>query len=352
MCCSSPWTARRGGYKGERLLSLYQELQRRLEGLPGVRSAASSSNTLIGGGVSIDGLSIEGRAAPRLDDASLSAYFNSVGPRFFETMEIPLILGRAIGPQDATGAPKVAVINETLARKFFAGSNPVGLRFGMGDSKSSSEIEIVGVVADAKYDGVRSEVPPTVYVPYAQHLGSLREMRFEVRTAGDPSQMAAAIRRVVRDLDSNLPPYEMKTQVEQIDQTIFQERLFAKLSSFFGVLALTLTGVGLYGILAYAVARRTNEIGVRMALGASRAAVLRMVIRGALALVAFGIAMGAVAALLAGRAVSSLLFGLTAVDPVTIAGAALGMILVTALAAYLPARRATKVDPMVALRYE
>jgi predicted permease len=344
--------ATQGGYRGVRLLGFYQEFQQRLDGLPGLRSASSSSNTLIGGGVSIDGISIEGRPAPRPDDASTGVWFNDVGPRFFETMQIPLILGRTIGPQDTSAAPKVAAINETLARKFFAGLNPVGRRFGMGDSKSSSEIEIVGVVANAKYDDVRREVPPTVYVPYAQHLASLREMHFEVRTLGDPSQMVPAIRRVVRDLDRNLPLFDVKTQVEQIDQTIFQERLFAKLSSFFGLLALTLTSVGLYGIMAYAVARRTNEIGLRVALGASRRAILGMVMRDALTLVALGIAVGAIAALAAGRLVSSLLFGLTPADPLTIAGASLSMILVAALAAYLPARWASQVDPIVALRYE
>jgi predicted permease len=344
--------ATQGGYKNERLLGFYQELQQRLEGLPGVRSASSSSNTLIGGGVSIDGLSIEGRPAPRPDDASTAAWFNSVGPRFFETMQIPLILGRTIGPQDTSTAPKVAVINEILARKFFAGLNPLGRRFGMGDSKSSSEIEIVGVVANAKYGDVRREVPPTVYVPYAQHLASLREMHFAVRTLRDPSQMVPAIRRVVRDLDRNLPLFDMKTQVEQIDQTIFQERLFAKLSSFFGLLALTLTSVGLYGIMAYAVVRRTNEIGLRVALGASRRAILAMVMRDALALVALGIVVGATVTLAAGRLVSGLLFGLTPGDPLTIAGASLSMILIAALAAYLPARWASQVDPIVALRYE
>ena len=341
-----------GGYKDERLLSFYQEVQSCLESLPGVRSASSSSNTLIGGGVSIDGLLIEGRPAPRPDDASLAVYFNNVGPRFFETMGIPLVLGRTIGPQDTSAAPKVAVINERLARKFLAGSNPVGRRFGMGDSKSRGEIEIVGVVGDAKYADVRREVPPTVYVPYAQHLGSLREMHFEVRTAGDPSQMVPAVRRVVQDLDRNLPLFDVKTQVEQINQTIFQERLFTKLSSFFGLLAVTLTAVGLYGVMAYAVARRTNEIGFRVALGAGQRAILGMVMRDALALVVLGIALGAPAALAAGRLVSSLLFGLTPADPLTIVGASLVMILVAAVAGYLPARWASQVDPMVALRYE
>ncbi|HEY6291545.1 MAG TPA: ABC transporter permease [Terriglobia bacterium] len=344
--------ATEGGYKDERLLSFYQELQQGLEGLAGVRSAASSGSTLIGGGVSIDGLSIEGRPAPRPDDASTAVYFNDVGPRFFETMGIPLILGRTIGPQDTSAAPKVAVINEMLAHKFFAGSSPVGHRFGMGDSKSSSEIEIVGVVANAKYDDVRKEVPPTVYVPYAQHPGSLREMHFEIRTAGDPSQMVPAVRRVLRDLDQNLPLSDVKTQVEQINQTIFQESLFAKLSSFFGLLALTLTSVGLYGILAYAVARRTNEIGIRMALGAERAAILWMVSRESMTLAGIGIIVGAPAALAASRLVASMLYGLKPTDPLTIASAAAVLAAVALLAGYLPARRASRLDPMVALRYE
>jgi predicted permease len=342
------------GYKGERLASFYQELQRRLEALPGVRPASVSGHTLIGGGVSIGGFSVQGYAPKRTEidrDGLGEVYFNSVGPRFFETMGIPLVLGRTIGPEDTSVAPKVAVINETLAHRYFVDSNPIGRRFG-GDAKTSGDIEIVGVVGDAKYADLRREVPPTVYFPYLQQQDRLGPMHFEVRTVGNPMDMVTSVRRVVQSLDKNLPLMEVKTQTEQIDQTLFQERLFAKLSSFFGLLALVLACVGLYGIMSYAVARRTNEIGIRMALGAERHNILGMVMRETLIMVALGVAIGIPAALAATRVISSMLFDLKPTDPLTIAVSASAMIAVAAFAGYVPARRASRVDPMVALRYE
>jgi len=338
------------GYEGERLASFYQELQRRLEALPGVRSASISSHTLIGGGVSIGGISIQGYA-PKDRDASRGVYFNTVGPRFFETMGIPLILGRAIGPADTSGAPKVAVINETLSHRYFANSNPIGRRLG-GDEKTSGDIEIVGVVGDARYADLRRDVPPTIYFPYMQQPEHLGPMHFEIRTVGDPTDMMTSVRRVAQSVGKNLPLLEVKTQAEQIDQTLFQERLFAKLSGFFGLLALTLACVGLYGMMSCAVARRTNEIGVRMALGAERHNILAMVMREALILVTLGVALGIPAALAATRVISTMLYGLRPTDPLTMTVSASVMIAVAAFAGYLPARRATKVDPMVALRYE
>ncbi|HEV2492178.1 MAG TPA: ABC transporter permease [Terriglobia bacterium] len=341
------------GYQGEKLASFYQELQRRLEALPGVRSVSASSHTLIGGGVSISGISIQGytRAAAGSGDAQNAVYVDDVGPQFLETMGIPLLLGRTIGSRDTSTAPKVAVINQTLARTYFADSNPIGRRFGFGDAKNSGEIEIVGVVGDAIYAELRKEVPPTVYLPYLQRSEE-PGMFFEVRTAGNPMAMVTSVRRAVQSLDKNLPLLDVKTQTEQIDQTLFQERLFAKLSGFFGLLALVLACVGLYGIMSYGVARRTSEMGIRMALGAERVDILGMVMRETLAMVFVGIALGVAGALAATRLVSSMLYGLKASDPLTIVMSAVVMIMVAALAGYLPARRATKVDPMVALRYE
>jgi predicted permease len=342
------------GYKGEKLASFYQELQGRLEALPGVRSVSVSSHTLIGGGVRIGGFSIQGYAPEPTDtdrDTSGGVYFNSVGPRFFETMGISLLLGRTIGPGDTSAAPRVAVINQTLAHRYFVSSNPIGRRFG-GDAKTSGDIEIVGVVGDATYADLRRGVPPTVYVACLQQTEQLGPMFFEVRTAGNPMDIVASVRRAVQSLGKNLLLFDLKTQTQQIDQTLFQERLFAKLSSFFGLLALVLACVGLYGIMSYAVARRTNEIGIRMALGAERHDILGMVIRETLIMVALGVAIGIPAALAATRVISSLLYGLKPTDPLTIIVSASVMIAVAAFAGYLPARRATKVDPMVALRYE
>jgi predicted permease len=343
------------GYQGEKLAAFYRELQRHLESLPGVRSVSLSGMTLIGGGVSIGGISVQGSAAKSAETASGipgGVYFNNVGPGFFETMGIPLLLGRTIGPEDAAGAPKVAVINQKLAHDYFGASNPVGRHFGIGDEKTSGDIEIVGVVGDAKYNDMRKEVPPTVYYAYKQQPEPLGPMHFEVRTAGDPTPMTMDVRRAVQSLDKNLPLMDLKTQVEQIDENLFQERLFAKLSSFFGLLALALACVGLYGIMSYAVARRKNEIGIRMALGAGRRDILAMVMRETLIMVALGLVMGVPAVLASTRVISSMLYGLPATDPLTIALSAALILGVAALAGYLPARRASKVDPMVALRYE
>ena len=342
------------GYQGEKLASFYQELQRRLEALPGVRSVSASSHTLIGGGVSISGISIQGytpRAAGGSGDTQNAVYVDDVGPRFVETMGIPLLLGRTIGRRDTSTAPKVAVINQTLARTYFADSNPIGRRLGFGDAKNNGDIEIVGVVGDAIYAELRKEVPSTVYLPYLQRSEE-PGMFFEVRTAGNPLAMVTSVRRAVQSLDKNLPLLDVKTQTEQIDQTLFQERLFAKLSGFFGLLALVLACVGLYGIMSYGVARRTSEMGIRMALGAERVDILGMVMRETLVMVFVGIALGVAGALAATRLVSTMLYGLKASDPLTIVMSAVVMILVAALAGYLPARRATRVDPMVALRYE
>ncbi|HEV2177153.1 MAG TPA: ABC transporter permease [Terriglobia bacterium] len=341
------------GYKGQRLADFYQELTRRLEALPSVRSVTLSMHTLIGGGVSIQETRILGympKAGERKD--GVEAWANNVGPGFFETMGIPIILGRGISEGDTATAPKVAVVNEQFVHKYLGSGSPVGRRFGFGDQKSSADIEIVGVVGDAKYTDLRSEFPPTVYTPYLQNMKFLGPMHFEVRTLGEPMALAPAVRRVSQAADPNLALYQVKSEVEQINQTLFQERLFARLTSFFGLLAAMLGCVGVYGIMAFATSQRTREIGIRVALGATREKILGMVMRETFLLVAIGIAAGTLMALGASRLVSTLLFGLKPNDPFTIAGAALLMAVAAALAGFLPARRASRVDPMVALRYE
>ncbi len=342
------------GYKGQRLVGFYQELTRRIKSLPGVHSVTMSTSTLIGGGVSINSVSIPGytpKPGQKNAVGELEAYFNRVGPNFFETLGIPLALGRTIGEGDTEAAPKVAVVNQTFARQFLSGGNPVGRRIGFGDEKTAGVIEIVGVVGDAKYSDLRREVPPTVYVPSLQDLKWLGPINFEVRTVGDPMQMASAVRRVAQDLDSNLTLYQIRTQVDQINMSLFQERLFARLTSFFGMLAALLACVGVYGIMAFAAAQRTREIGIRMALGASRGGILGMVLRETCLLVAIGIAIGILVALGASRLISTL-FGLKPTDPLTISVAALLMVAAAVFAGYVPARRAARVDPMIALRYE
>src|SRR5256712_178410 len=343
------------GYKGQRLVGFYQELTRRIKSLPGVHSVTMSTSTLIGGGVSINSVSIPGytpKPGQKNAVGELEAYLNRVGPNFFETLGIPLALGRTIGEGDTEAAPKVAVVNQTFARQFLSGGNPVGRRIGFGDEKTAGDTEIVGVVGDAKYSDLRREVPPTVYVPCLQDLKWLGPINFEVRTVGDPMQMASAVRRVAQDLDSNLTLYQIRTQVDQINMSLFQERLFARLTSFFGMLAALLACVGVYGIMAFAAAQRTREIGIRMALGASRGGILGMVLRETCLLVAIGIAIGILVALGASRLISTLLFGLKPTDPLTISVAALLMVAAAVFAGYVPARRAARVDPMIALRYE
>ncbi|HYV03184.1 MAG TPA: FtsX-like permease family protein, partial [Blastocatellia bacterium] len=242
--------------------------------------------------------------------------------------------------------------NQAMARKHFPGDDPIGKRFGLGGLEHSRDVEIVGVVSDAKYTSLRMETPPTIYFPFRQQASALGQMNFEVRTAGDPTALVSSIRDAVSEVDKNLPLFDVKTQQQQADQSLTQERLFATLSGFFGLLALLLGCIGLYGVMSYAVARRTNEIGIRMALGATAPRVTRMVMRETMVLVTAGVAIGLGAALAATRLIESMLFGLAPNDPLTISLAALLMIAVAALAGYLPARKAAKVDPMIALRYE
>ena len=340
-----------GGYKGQRMAAFYQELMRRVAAQPGVRSVTMSGETLIGGGMNSLETFIQNPPKNVDKDGGVIAYVNEVGPNFFETMGIPLVLGRTIHDADVAGAPEVAVVNEEFARKFLDGGNPVGRRFGFEGKKSSAEIEIVGVVGNARYDDLRHGIPATIY-PAALQDTTLGSLHFEVRAAGDPNLLVPAIRRVAQSLDSNLALYDVRSQREQVEETLFQERLFARLTGFFGALALVLGCIGVYGVMAFAVTRRTREIGIRMALGANRSEIVGMVLRETLALVAIGVVLGVLAALEASRVVASFLFGLKPNDPLTIAGAALLMVAAAAFAGYVPARRASRVDPMVALRYE
>jgi predicted permease len=265
-------------------------------------------------------------------------------------MGIPLRLGRDFSWQDGENTPKVAVINESMAHYYFSNANPIGKRFGWGETKNSTEIEIVGVAKDAKYDSLREQTPHMIYFPFLQNAKYLWVLA--VHTVGKPSDVAAAIRQEVKSVDPSLPVTNVATLAEQVDESLRPERLIAKLSGLFGLLGLLLAAVGLYGTMSYTVARRTNEIGIRMALGAQRGDVLWSVLKESLQLVMIGVVIGLPAALSATRLISSQLFGLTPNDPGTIAMATLLLVAVAAIAGYLPARKASRVDPMVALRYE
>ncbi|MBZ5552858.1 MAG: ABC transporter permease [Acidobacteriia bacterium] len=341
---------RESRFKNERLNTLFDELTAQVEAIPGVRSAAlAHAPLLMGSTYRQKTLWVEGYNYAPNENQFVS--FNSVGPGFFANAGIPLLLGRDFGPQDRINASPVAIVNEALVHKYLPNQNPIGKRFGDEGSRSVGKYEIVGVVKDAKFWNLREGSRPTEF----QLLGQLPENRpfvLHVRTTGNPSTVTASIRQVIQSIDRNLVLYDVRTMTDQVNQTLRHERMFATLSMLFGVMALGMACIGLYGVATYSVARRTSEIGLRMALGARRRDVLWMVLKETLSLVAFGAAIGTPVALACSRFVRSLLFGLTPADPATIAFSILVLVSVATLASFLPAWRASRVDPMVALRHE
>jgi predicted permease len=275
---------------------------------------------------------------------------NFVGPRYFETMGIPLLQGREFSPRDSQAAPRVAVINETMARRFWPNESPLGKRIGFG-APSPLDVEVIAVARDGKYRTLRDQGLSTVYLSYLQEPRAF-EMSLHLRITGNPDGMVASVRHAVAELDKNLPIFNVRTLAEQVEASLVPERMLSVLSSFFGLLALLLAGIGLYGVMAYRVARRTREIGIRMALGAKRGSVLTLVLRESLWLVSIGLSLGLGTAVWATRVISSMLYGISASDPVTLLSVSLMMTAVALLASYLPALRATRVDPVIALRYQ
>jgi len=343
------------GYEPPRVESLYQQATERLAAVPGVRAVTLTNPPMLSGSVNSTTMVVQGRTYgpeyrddPRLR-STVSVNRVRVAPTFFATMEIALTRGRTFSARDDARAPKVAIINEAAVRKFFPGEDPLGKRFG-NSPETSGDIEIVGVVEDIMYSALREPPPATLYVPYVQ--SPVGPMAFVVRTAGDPAASMASIREAVRQVDDAVPLMDMSTQSDQIERRFTQERVFATAYALFGGLALLVASIGLFGLMSYNVTRRTTEIGIRMALGAQRAGVLRMVMRESLILVVIGVAIGIAAALGSGRFIESLLFGLTPTDAVTNVVAIVLMVGVSALAGYLPARRAARLDPMAALRHD
>jgi predicted permease len=329
------------GYAPEKMQDLYDELQRGLAALPGVTSASYANGILLDGGLWSSDVHVEGM--PK--DATVETNMLAVGAAYFETMHIPLISGRGLGLADMRSKPDVAVVNESFVRKYLEGRNAIGMHLLSDENRTQREI--VGVVGDAKYDQLRDNVAPTTYVPMRPGM-----VYFELRTGPIPAALIPAVRKLVGEVDENLPVFDLRTQTETIDRLLFNERLVARLSALFGLLALMLACVGLYGLLSYEVTRRTREIGIRTALGAQRNGVLRLVMKQGLLLAVAGATAGISAALWVMGYLGTLLYGVPAADPATFVAVAGLLLAVAFLACWVPARRATRVDPMVALRYE
>jgi predicted permease len=353
------------GYKGENLVSLYQRISERISGLPGVTAATISSDALLSGSETTRGsLKIIGAAVQPDEDTGVLVL--EVEENFLDAMHIPLLAGRSLSVGDRAGS--AVVVNEAFLRLGFGGENALGRKFKFGE-KSKTESEIVGIARNARYDSLRGDMPPIVYQPFSQRIvagqGGSAGMIFEVRTIGNPAQIVPAVRETLRDIDSNLALVGITTQQRVISESLANERLFAGFTSALGALALLLAAIGLYGTLSYNVSRRTGEVGIRMALGATAGKLMIQIVQQTVFVVVVGIVIGVAGALAATRLISttmlgltadpsapSMLFGVKASDPLTIVLAVVFLLAVSVLSAYLPARRASRIDPIRALRYE
>ena len=333
------------GYAAARWNDFYERAVERIAAVPGVRTVSLSRYAVLSGGSTRDGIEVLGS-----ESKPIGTYIHYVAPQYFETMGIPLRLGRDLTWQDREQSRHVVVVNESLARILFGTTQPIGQWLIHPNEKAADAMEIIGVAADAKFSDVRRPAPPTIYEPYVKHPQGL--MTFAVRTAGDPEALAGSIRDAVAAVDPSVPLFDFWSQRTQIDLAIRQERLFANLVSGFGLLALLLACLGIYGTLSYSVARRTPEIGLRMALGASRRDVVGLMLRKSAGPVAVGVIVGIAGVAATARVIQSMLFGVTHYDMPTLL-AALAVLVVSALvAAWLPSARASRVEPMLALRQE
>jgi predicted permease len=348
------------GYDTPRAKAFYQRLSENLGSIPGVRSVGLASMRILEDNEWDSGITVEGYTAR--NGEHIQAFMNSIGPGYFQTLGVPILAGRDFtirdneeiryGPDPNDWCPTRAIINEKFARKYFGTTNAIGRHVGFGsDPGTKTAMEIIGVIKDIKYTNLRDEIPIQMFVPY---LGSryVSGMTVYLKTTLDPDQIASAVRAQIRQIDPSLPLYAMRTVEQQISNSLLIERLIASLSSVFGALATLLATIGLYGVMAYTVARRTREIGIRMALGAFQGDVIWMVMREVIVLVVIGIVAGFGAAMGLTRFVKSQLFGVEAMDPVALVAAIVGLAVVACLAGYIPALRASRVDAMHALRYE
>ena len=336
------------GYPESRGRSLYGQLLDRIKTLPGVRSASLTSYlplgfTNLGVGIIIGGYQ------PRQDQPGPTAGLAAVGPRYFQTIGIPVLQGREFDAQDSETAPGVVVINQEMARRYFSGRNPVGQRISLVVENQPS-FEIVGMVKTGKYRGLRESAQPFMYRPLSQSYSTRATL--VVETAADPKAMLAPVQKAIHEIDSSVPVTDAETLEQYMRVPLFTAHLTGSLLGALGLLALSLAMAGLYAVVAYLVAHRTHEIGVRMALGAQRTDVLKLVVGQGLKLTLIGIAVGAGGGLVLARFLTSLLYGVTPTDPLTFIAVSLTFAAVALTASYIPARRAASVDPMVALRYE
>ena len=336
--------ARQAGHQDADIAAFYSDLQKRFSTIPGVRSATLSSLALIAGGSMGTIITVAG-----VQQSSNQVL--PVGPSFFTTMQIPMLLGREIEDRDQPGSLAVAVVNELFAKAAFGDDNPIGQHITLVGPKR--DVEIVGVSKTARYAGLKQDNQPVVYTAYNQGtFGPVSSMVFELRTAGDPLTYVNTVREIVHQADARVPVYRVRTQAAQVDQEMSQEIIFARLCTAFAILGLAIACVGLYGTMSYNVARRTNEIGIRMALGAQRGGVVWMILRQVFVLAIVGLAIGLPIALATSKFVESFLFGMKPDDPRAIAVAVAVLVAAAVIAGYAPARRASKIDPMVALRHE
>ncbi len=339
------------GYKDARLTSLWLDLTDRLRHVPGIQGVTYSENGLFSGSESGDEVDVEGFKPSKQDERG--SRFDAVGPQYFSTVGIPMVLGREFGSQDTAASPHVCVINEAFAKKFFAGRSPVGYHITEKFGDQKNVMEVVGVAKNARDHRLRGDVPPRFYLPSDQGMeGPNKWATFEIRTAGDPEQMLGTIRKTILSVNEDLPLENARPLLDNVDHTNAQPRMIAQLCSIFGVIALLLGATGLYGVLSYGVARRTNEIGIRMALGADRGNVVAMVLRETSVMIVIGVVTGVAATFGATRLIAAKLYGLSPMDPVTIVASVLMLAVVALVAGYIPAARAARVNPVTALRHE
>jgi predicted permease len=337
------------GYKGANVMALYQQIREKLRTIPGVRNV-TLSNTGLFSGDSVDQISIDSPTPQKRE--AMRSLWTLVGPDYFETLGIPLLRGRKIDAADAAHGARVCVVNEKFAKFFFPDADPIGKHVTDEYPTTRETYEIVGVVADAREHQLKGVERQRFYANLFHPIGTVEDVTFLLNVSRDPASVFPAVRHAIAELDQNIPLRSIRTLNEQIDRRLTTQRLIAQLSAFFGGVALLLAAIGLYGVMSYSISRRTGEIGIRMALGASQRGVIWMVLRETLWMVAIGVTIGLLSALASGRLIGSKLFGLSPADPATLAMAISVILLAAVLAGFLPARRASRIDPMNALRFE